>query len=140
MPTRVSHVCCALPRLGLRGPGDLEADRNVVDRGLPGEQRLGLKQVAGLPVEAGQSGAENPRFAVRRRDQPGRHVEQRRLAAAGRPDDRDEFAVRDIQRGALDGLVGAAVGKPERHIDFFEGDGRRERACGTRTCGHASPL
>ncbi len=39
--------------------------------------------------------------------QPGDHPEQRRLPAAGRADEDDEFAVGDLEVGAMDDLVGA---------------------------------
>ena len=43
-----------LQRLGARRALDLQPDRDVVDRGLPGKQRVGLKQIAGVAVEPGQ--------------------------------------------------------------------------------------
>jgi len=45
-------------RVGFRRAGDLQPDRDVLERGLPGKQRLGLEQVTGQPVEAGQALAE----------------------------------------------------------------------------------
>ena len=105
---RASPARARAPRA--RGvPGGLQPDRDVLQRGLPGKQRLGLEQVAGLPVEPGERRAENVDAPGRRRKQAGGDVEQRRLAAAGRPDDGDELAVGDVERGALDRLVGAAV-------------------------------
>jgi hypothetical protein len=41
----------ALQRLRARRALDLEADGDIVDRGLPGKQRIGLKQIAGIPVQ-----------------------------------------------------------------------------------------
>ena len=38
----------ARARIGFRRAGDLQPDRDVLQRGLPGKQRLGLEQVAGL--------------------------------------------------------------------------------------------
>ena len=40
-------------------PRGLEPDRDIVERGLPGKQRVGLKQIAGLAVEAGERRAED---------------------------------------------------------------------------------
>ncbi|MET0192562.1 MAG: ATP-binding cassette domain-containing protein, partial [Hyphomicrobiaceae bacterium] len=41
----------ALQRLRAGDTRGLKSDRDIVERGLPGEQRFGLKQVAGLLVE-----------------------------------------------------------------------------------------
>ena len=103
----------------------LQPDGDVFQRGLPGKQRVGLEQVAGLPVERGKRRAENVDAAGGRRQQPGRDVEQRGLAAAGRPDNGDEFAVGDLERRALDRGVGAAAGETERHRHLAE----RHRRC-----------
>ncbi len=40
-------------------PGDLQPDGNVFERGLPGKQRVGLEQVAGLAIERRKRRAEN---------------------------------------------------------------------------------
>ena len=53
-PDRGQPALRALQRLSARRALDLQPDGDVVDRGLPGKQRIGLKQVAGLLVEAGQ--------------------------------------------------------------------------------------
>src|SRR5438270_7098473 len=83
----------AFARFGFQCAGDLQADRNIFRRGLPRKQRLGLKQVAGLPIETGERTAEDFRGTVRGRNQPGSHVKERRLATAGWADDGDELAV-----------------------------------------------
>ncbi len=109
-------------------PGDLQADGDIVERGLPGEQRVGLEQVAGLPVQPGERPAEDLDAAGGGREQTGRDIEQRRLAAAGRPDDGDELAVRDRSaRRARTAREGAAVGQPERHRDVVQRHGRAGR-------------
>ena len=48
-----------LARERARDAGGLQPDRHVFERGFPGQQRVRLKQVAGLPVEPGQGGAED---------------------------------------------------------------------------------
>jgi hypothetical protein len=38
-------------RLGARRAHDLEPDRDIVDRGLPWKQRIGLKEITGIPLK-----------------------------------------------------------------------------------------
>ena len=76
-PTRASHVLRAPARLVARRADGLKPDRDILQRGLPGKQRIGLEQVAGLAVEAGEPRAENFDPALRRRKQAGGDVEQR---------------------------------------------------------------
>ena len=115
-----------------RRAGDLEPDRDIVDRGLPGKQRIGLKQIAGLPVEAGQRRIENPHRSRCRLEQPGGDIEQRRFSAAGGSDDGDELAMRDRKPGLLDRGIDAVVGQPKRHRRIVKRD--RRRPCATSTC------
>ena len=130
----------ALARLRLGGAGGLEPDRDILERGLPREQRFGLEQVAGLPVQPAQRRAEDIDRARRGREQSGGGVEKGRLAAASRADDRDEFAIRDAERGAFDGRVGAAVGQAERYGDVAELDCRCPRhTCDTLLHANLSP-
>ena len=42
----------ALQRLAARHAVDLQRNRDIVDRGLPGNQRIGREEITGLPVEA----------------------------------------------------------------------------------------
>ena len=107
-PTRREPVLRALQRLLARRALDFEADRDIVDRGLPGKQRIGLEQIAGVPVQAGQRLTENlhrPRGGLQ---QPGGDIEQRRFSAAGRADDGDELAIRHRQAGLLNGRIDAS--------------------------------
>src|SRR3954454_2983142 len=50
---------CALTRLSAGDAGGLEPDRYIFEGGLPWEQCVRLKQVAGLPVDPGQRRAED---------------------------------------------------------------------------------
>ena len=117
----------ALQRLVARRALDLEPDRDIVDRGLPGKQRIGLEQIAGLPVEAGERAVENPHRSRYRPQQAGRDIEQRRFSAAGRADNGDELAVRDRSVGLLDRGIDAAIGQPKRHRRVVQRDRRRLR-------------
>ena len=119
----MSQVCARSRASAVAHAGGLETDRDVLERGLPGKQRLGLKQIAGLPVEAGERRTENVGTSAGRRNQPGRDVEQGRFAAAGRPDDGDELAVGDRERGVLHRRVAASIGKAERDRDVVERNG-----------------
>src|SRR5262245_10861333 len=120
----------ALARRRARDAGGLEPDRDVLQRGLPREQRVRLEQVAGLAVERGERHAENVDAARGRRDQPGGDVEQRRLTAAGRADDGHELAVGHRKRGVFDRGIGAPVGEPERHRHLCERNGGRRHGGG----------
>src|SRR6059058_4610430 len=50
----------AFQRLRTRHARYLQANADIVDRGLPGKQRIGLKQIAGFAVEAGKRRIKNP--------------------------------------------------------------------------------
>jgi hypothetical protein len=126
------------------GPnGGLDADGDILQRGLPGKQRVGLEQVAGQAVEVREARAENFDPAGGWRKQPGGDVEQRRLAAAGRADDRNEFAIRDLERGTLHRGIAAAAGQPEVDTHIGERDRRRGIRLRPRAVGalaHRVPL
>src|SRR5258708_21111860 len=93
---------------------DLEPDRDVVDRGLPGEQRISLKQIAGITIEARQRLAEDPDRPLCRLEQPGGDVEQRRFPASGGPDDGDELAMRHPKVGLFDRGLDPRIAQPQR--------------------------
>ena len=113
---------------------DLEADRDIVERGLPGKQRVGLKQIAGFRVQSAKRPVEDPHRARRRLQQTGGDVEQRRLSAPGGADDGDEFAILDRQPGLFDGGIDARIGDTKRYRRILKRD--RYRSRGT-TCLHA---
>ena len=103
-----------LARLARGDARGSSADGDVVERRLPRHQRVLLEEVAGAPVEPGERRAEDLDRARRRRQQAGRDVEQRGLAAAGRADDGDELAGRDGEIGRRDGRIAPAAREPER--------------------------
>ena len=120
----MSQSCARCSASLARRARDLEADGDVVDRGLPGKQRVGLEQIAGIPVEAGQRLAEDPHRPGGRLQQPGGDVEQRRFSAAGRADDGDELAMRDRQAGLLHRRIDAIIGHAKGHRRIVERDRR----------------
>ena len=121
----MSQPCARSSACAARRARDLEADRDIVDRGLPGKQRVGLEQIAGIPVEAGQRLVEDPHRPCGRLQQPGGDVEQRRFPASGRPDDGDELAMRDRQPGLFHRGIDPRIGEPKRHRRVVERDRRR---------------
>src|SRR3954454_9738279 len=114
----------ALKRLGARRTLDLQPDGDVVDRSLPGKQRVGLKQVAGVAIEAGQRRVEDFDRARGRFHQASGDVEQGRFSAPGRPDDGDELAMIDPEPGLFDSGIEAIAGQTERHRRVIERDRR----------------
>src|SRR5262249_22524182 len=74
-------------------PGDVKADRNILDGCLPWKECVALKQVTGLHVQGGERLAKNIDFACGRREQPGGYIKQRGFAATPRPHHFNEFAV-----------------------------------------------
>src|SRR5207237_1021346 len=88
---------------------DFKADGDVLERGLPWKQRLGLEQVTGLAIEAAEPCAEDFDTTGARLVEAGRNIEQRRLAASGRADDRDELTLIDGERDVLDSLIADVV-------------------------------
>jgi ABC-type amino acid transport substrate-binding protein len=129
------------PRRGLAGrhAAKLQPGHHVGQPGAPRHQRVGLEHVAGTPVDAvggDQPLAEHLDRAGRRRQKPGRDVQQGGLAAAGRADHRHELALGDAQRRVGDGRVGfAAVATGEAAGDVGQRQGRRvDRAQGGQEC------
>ena len=92
--------------------------------------RILLEQVAGITVEALQAAAEDGHISGRRRQQSCRHVEERGLAAAGRPDDGDELAGTGGQAGAADGVIACASGHAERDRHGTKNDSGLAEVCG----------
>jgi hypothetical protein len=80
------RVTLALGLFGLDA-AELQPYGHVVERGAPRQQRFGLEQVACFAIQAGQRLAEHADSARRGLQQTNRHVQERRLAAPGRPDD-----------------------------------------------------
>ena len=81
---------------------ELERKRNVVSDSAPGKRRLFLEHHADRRMRAGYRRAGDSDVAVVVADQAADDVEQRRLAAPRRPDDRDELARVDAERDVVD--------------------------------------
>lgn len=88
---------------------ELGEELDVSEHGAPGEQRRVLEHVA-EPVPV------NRNFTRGRFQQARGDLEERRLSASGRTDDRDELALRHRERGIAHGL--GAIG--EDHADAPE--------------------
>jgi hypothetical protein len=123
MPARVvsRRACC------------FEADRDVLQRRLPGKQRFGLEQIPGRAVETGERGIKDRDPARGRCKQSGGDVEQRRFAAAGWPNNGDELAIGDCERRAIHCGEGAAIGQAEGDRHVIEYDGLGGSGC-ARSC------
>ena len=97
-----------------------EPNCDVIENTLPWKQGFGLEKIPGLAVKPGKPSAENIHLPPGGCNQPGRNVEQRGLAAAGRPDNGDEFPIGHCKRGAAHGGICPAIGEPESHGDLRE--------------------
>ena len=71
---------------------------HVAEHRLPGKQREFLEHRPAIRPRPGHGRALDAHRAVARRHEAAHDVEKRRLAAAGRPEDRDELALGDIER------------------------------------------
>src|SRR5258708_40092104 len=100
------------PRLLGRHAAKLQARNHVVERTPPGKQRLGLKKVGGLAVEADQRFAEYEDVAARRFQEAGGRVQKGRLAAAGRADDGHELPGSPNQAAVAYGGICPAPSRP----------------------------
>src|SRR2546423_1714539 len=109
------------------------AGHAVLRRRAPRHQALGLEHVAGARVDAREPLAEDTHHAGAGQEQPGRHVEQRALAAAGGADDRNELAGADGERDVAHRGVALAgiVLRDEGAGDAVERERRRRHAFAT---------
>ena len=115
-PTSVTFSATRRARSALRHALELGEQLDVAAHRAPLQQRGVLEHVA-------EAGAVDGDRAGRRRVEAGGDPQQRRLAAARRPDDGDELAGRDAERRRREGE--RAVG--ERLGDVVELEHRRRR-------------
>src|SRR6266566_5223742 len=109
--------------LGPWRPARLEAERDVVGHGQVGKQRIALEHDADVALvggHAGEVGAVEPHPAAVGGQEPGDDAEQRRLATAGRPEQRDELTGADLEVQALDDR---GLAEPLRDVDDVEVSG-----------------
>ena len=87
----------------LRHSGNLERKRDVLQDGAPRKRRFLLEHHADRGMRADDGRTLDRDAALVVAGQPADDVEERRLAAAGGPDDRYELAGRDGKRDVVDG-------------------------------------
>ena len=92
------------------GALDLEGEVDVGVEVAPGQQVGVLEDHADLGIRAGHRLAVEQHFAGGKSVQSRHRPQQRGLAAAGRPDDRDDLAFHDVERTAVDGQQVARTG------------------------------
>src|SRR2546423_213233 len=79
-----------------------EPERDVAERSAPGEKlREILEHDAAIKPAAGHGLAADADFAAGRNQKSGDQIEQRRLAAARRPDDAEELGLIDVEARRL---------------------------------------
>src|SRR5215475_7258930 len=108
--------------VGRRRSGCLEAYCDVLDRGLPGKECVGLKQIAGLAIQRSQRMTENIDGACGRCKQTSSDVEQCRFAASSGPDNRNEFAIGYMKCRAFDSCIDVTIRKTECDYNVIECD------------------
>ena len=81
---------------------DLQRQHHVVADRQPRQQRRVLERHADAHRLGADLAARDIDIAARRCDQPGHQLEDGRLAAAGRADQRDEIALADAQIGRVE--------------------------------------
>jgi hypothetical protein len=106
-------------QLGVLSSLDLQRQCDVASHRLPRKQGVLLEHVADLlpatTLRRAQSNLTRLRGDDRRQD-----VQERALAAAARPDDRDELTVGDVERDILEHIDRVAAGTGEGHADVLD--------------------
>src|SRR5579884_1009922 len=98
----LDEVLRALLALRLRHPLPLETVENVAAHRLPRKQGEVLEDDAAIGAGARDFLAVDRDAAGLDRQEAADEIEQRRLAAAGRTEQRDEFAVRNLERDLIE--------------------------------------
>src|SRR5215204_5658354 len=105
-----------------RHAAHLGTEGDILEHGLPGEEREGLEDDAAVRPRPGDRTVADADLAGGRRDEACDHVEDRALAAAGGTDDRDELARRHVKRNVAHGVhVGAGIGVEVRLREIADG-------------------
>ena len=83
---------------------DFESDKSVVEDGAPRQQAIGLEHEAAVRARFADRAAVDLDDAAVGGLEPADDAQKRRLAAPRRPDDTDEFALRDIDADVVEDL------------------------------------
>ena len=73
-------------------PLNVDGEQHVVDHASPGKEHRRLEYDADVPARPAHGHVPKRHLSTRGGEQAGEDFQQRRLPAAGRPDDRDELA------------------------------------------------
>jgi hypothetical protein len=111
--------------LGRRHPAGFERERHVADCHPPRQQTVVLEHVADLaPIDrAVGASAHHDHAAGVRRKKPGGEVEERRLARAGRPENGDDLARRNIEAHVAQHLELTTISRRKLLGDVLERNG-----------------
>ena len=127
VPVQAHHVDRAQRPLGprrRRHPPRLQPDLHVLLHGEPGQQRERLEHHRGVPVGPYQPPAAEQHLALGRCDQAGDAAQQGGLAAAAAAEQRDELALADVQRDAVEHRHRVALRPGERFAQRADADQR----------------
>jgi hypothetical protein len=105
----VEVVPCRSEPLCARHALELEAQGDVVDDGLPGQQGIFLEHHAAIGPGAGDGSTVEGEGARARLEEPRDRRDQGRLSAAGRSDHAQELLAQDVERQAIDCSVDTAL-------------------------------
>src|SRR5262249_48761657 len=87
----------------------VEAEHQVLAHGEPGKYRALLRNENSTRVRLGAGDTVDHHRAGIGADEPGHQVQECRFSAAGRPDDRDEFALTNAEADTVDDLQPSLV-------------------------------
>ena len=96
--------------------------RHVLAHGLPGQQRIVLKHHHPVGPRLGHLPPIDQDAAMAGLRQARQQVQQGALAAAGMADQRDEFALADLQVDVLEGHIAAAIVQRKDLRDVVDGE------------------
>jgi hypothetical protein len=124
---------------GARQPLLLEAVKDVLPYRLPGIKREALEDDAAVGAGAGDRLAGDRDGAGLHRQEAPEQIEQRALAAAARAQQRQELALLDLERNALERQHRLAAGRAISVAHLAEGDSGFHHSGAKRLTGAASP-
>src|SRR5262249_59001829 len=127
---------------GRRHALELEPELDIALHGAPGQQPEFLKHHGAVGARPGDVLAADAEISRVRREQPEQHVEERALAAAGRPDDRQELTLVDLDVEVAEGRHGRAAWRPEGQVDVttFDIGSHAVRRCARPSSGPAARM